>query len=102
VVRVGPSGALVGPATLLPPPTLSVDDVDRALDAALAGVGVAILPRWLVAESLASGTLVRVVPDAPEFSAPVVAVYPSRRSMPRRVRMLLDHCAAPVSAMLDR
>jgi len=102
VVRVGPSGAVIGPATMLPPPTLSVDDVDGALDAARAGVGVAILPRWLVADALADGALVRVVPEAPEFSAPVVAVYPSRRSMPRRVRMLLDHCAAHVSAMLER
>jgi DNA-binding transcriptional LysR family regulator len=62
--------------------------------AALEGLGIAFLPDWLIAEDLAKGTLVKVLPDDQGMTANIHAVFPSRRLVPSRVRALIDHLAA--------
>jgi DNA-binding transcriptional LysR family regulator len=63
---------------------------------AVAGMGVVILPEWLVAGSLAKGLLQVVLPD---YQASAIAsfdtgggwlVYPSREKLPRKVRLFSD------------
>lgn len=58
------------------------------------GHGVGFLPTAYCDEKLASGELVRLLPDwaSPEF--PVHAVYPTRRFMPQRLQAFLDALAA--------
>lgn len=69
-------------------------------DAALAGLGAAILADWLVAGPLAEGRLVDLCPGAsciPEGTPGDTAawiIYPSRAYLPRRVRLFIDHLRA--------
>jgi DNA-binding transcriptional LysR family regulator len=62
--------------------------------AALEGLGAAFLPDWLTQHDVASGALVSVLEDNPELNASIHAVFPSRRLMPSRVRLLIDHLAS--------
>ncbi|MEL6183579.1 MAG: LysR substrate-binding domain-containing protein [Myxococcota bacterium] len=61
---------------------------------ALAGRGIALLPRWICAEELARGELVDLCPDydvsATEFDAQVMLIYPERKYLPLKVRAFVD------------
>jgi DNA-binding transcriptional LysR family regulator len=57
---------------------------------ALAGLGIALLPNFLIAEHLASGALVKVMPDYPMPEAGVYVVRPPGGSPPCKVRVLID------------
>lgn len=68
----------------------SSDDIETAYLAVTAGLGVGMLPRWLVAEDLASRRLQPCASDAPEASAPVFVVRPTAGWLPRRARLVLE------------
>ena len=61
--------------------------------AALAGLGLAALPGWMVADALAAGALVRVLADHPAPSRGIYAVYPTNRLLTPAVRAFVDHLA---------
>ncbi len=62
--------------------------------AAVLGLGIALLPRWLVAKELAAGELVALLPrwdaTATDFDPGVWLLYPSRRYLPLKVRAFVD------------
>ncbi|MGJ4968076.1 MULTISPECIES: LysR family transcriptional regulator [unclassified Bradyrhizobium] len=62
--------------------------------AAVAGMGMAVLPRWLMADDLASGRLETVLPEMLTIKAPLMAVYPSRKYLSAKVRTFIDFIAA--------
>ncbi len=65
-----------------------------AREAALAGLGVARLARFLAREHLADGSLVQVLPDhMPADDRSIYAVYPDRNYLPTKVRVFLDELA---------
>jgi DNA-binding transcriptional LysR family regulator len=77
---------------------------------AIAGMGVALLPNWLVAADLQAGKLVNVFPDyevtATDFSTAAWLVYPSRSYVPLKVRVFMDFLMRKIgrshgSAMAD-
>ncbi|KAM3093965.1 LysR substrate-binding domain-containing protein [Phormidesmis sp. 146-35] len=61
---------------------------------AIAGMGLALLPIWLIGEDLQAGTLINVFPDyevtAADFSTAAWLVYPSRAYIPLKVRVFID------------
>lgn len=61
--------------------------------ACLEGAGYALLPKWLVADDLASGRLERVLPEQKFFAGRLLAVYPSRKYLSGKVRSFLDFIA---------
>lgn len=61
--------------------------------AALAGHGIACISTLLVGEDIASGHLVRLLPDYPCRRYPIYIDYPSRRHMLPRVRVVIDFIA---------
>ncbi|HZU91638.1 MAG TPA: LysR family transcriptional regulator [Stellaceae bacterium] len=63
-------------------------------DMALAGLGLAVLPLFIVHEQLRQGTLVNALPAAVPLADTIYAVYPPTRYVSRRVRALIDHLAA--------
>jgi DNA-binding transcriptional LysR family regulator len=67
-------------------------------DAALAGLGVAALPRSLIEPELARGALVQILPDFAQPALGVYAVYLDRSQLPRRVRVFLDFLAPRLNA----
>ena len=60
------------------------------LTAVLAGLGIAMLPNFLIAEHLASGALVALMTDYPLPEAGVYVVRPPGGSAPCKVRVLID------------
>ncbi|MFC5570297.1 LysR family transcriptional regulator [Lysobacter yangpyeongensis] len=69
--------------------------------AAIAGVGVVQLPTMMIAASLASGELVRVIPEWRPRREIVHAVFPSRRGLLPSVRALIDDLATRFAALGD-
>lgn len=58
--------------------------------AALAGMGIAMVPRYSVAEDLAAGMLVPVVPRYKVAARPLIAVYPRVAMVPQKVQAFVD------------
>ncbi|OYX37358.1 MAG: hypothetical protein B7Y91_01490 [Rhodobacterales bacterium 32-64-14] len=58
---------------------------------ALAGVGVTALPEWTVADAIADGRLVHLMPDYPMAESGLYAVYPSNRLMTPKVKLFVEH-----------
>ena len=87
VVLFGPKRA---EQTLPIAPVLTSEGVTSLREAARAGLGISVLPDWLVREDVASGRLVRILPrwNAPEF--PIHVIYQRERILPARVRAFVD------------
>lgn len=66
--------------------------------AALLGQGISMHPTYMVADDIAAGRLVVVLPAYPPVGLDIYAIYPSRRAMPARVRLLLDFLSARFSS----
>ncbi|MGK4007976.1 LysR family transcriptional regulator [Sorangium sp. So ce1036] len=69
---------------------LRLDSGEAIRDAAVAGLGIAFLPDFLVAEDLAAGRLQQVLPDLEAGDVKIVAIYPTRRLLEPRVRRFID------------
>jgi DNA-binding transcriptional LysR family regulator len=69
---------------------LRLDSAEAIRDAALAGLGIACLPDFLIAQDLAAGRLRRVLGEVALGDLEVFAVYPSRRLLEPRVRRFID------------
>jgi DNA-binding transcriptional LysR family regulator len=57
--------------------------------AALAGLGIALLPEEYIAADLAAGTLIRILPQC-EVKRPVTALYARSPHIPQKVRLLVS------------
>ncbi|MDE1141972.1 MAG: LysR family transcriptional regulator [Paraburkholderia tropica] len=89
--RFAKAGERAQPVTLQP--AYAVNNMLMVRLAALAGMGVAIVPAPLVADDFAAGTLRRLLPDY-EIDAPearMSIVYPSRQYLPAKTRRFVDH-----------
>lgn len=69
---------------------LRVASGEALRDAALAGLGIAFLPDFLVAGDLAAGRLRQVLPELQAGEVKVVTIYPTRRLLEPRVRRFID------------
>ena len=63
-------------------------------EAAVAGLGLALLPAFMVAPLLTSGALVQVLEGHPGVSLDIHAVYADGAKLARRTRRLLEHLIA--------
>jgi len=75
-------------------PTNVVSEPAAAQTLLIGGVGIGRLPDYLVADALARGTLVRVLPEWEGDSVDAHALYPSHRSLSAKVRVFIDTLAA--------
>lgn len=67
--------------------------------AAIAGLGIALMPRLYVRQQLMDGTLVPVLPDWQDRDRAVHAVYPAHKETSLKLRLFIDFLA---SALKDR
>lgn len=74
-------------------PRIRANNGDTCRAAALAGQGIVMQPTFLVGDDLAAGRLQRVLPDYAGVSVGIHAVYPSRKHLSLKVRVLLDYLA---------
>jgi len=72
---------------------LTLNNGEAMRDFALAGLGLAMLPGFIVSEAIASGKLVPVLPGNPMRKMPVHALWPPISPMPAKLRSLVDHLA---------
>jgi DNA-binding transcriptional LysR family regulator len=71
-------------------PRLFTDNLFVVREAALAGLGAAVVSAWLVEEALRAGRLIRLMPEREAPPLPVHLVYPTTRQMPSRLRAFID------------
>lgn len=83
-----------GKRTVRMVPRLGCEDMAAVRDAAIAGLGVAILPDHVCRDALHAGKLVRVLPEWRGLQGVVHLVFTTRRGLPPAVRALIDHLAA--------
>jgi len=86
----GPAGAS---AAIRHRPRFVTEDMVALRLAALRGVGVCQFPTFVVAEDIAAGRLVDLLPDWSPKPGIIHAVFPSRRGLLPSVRALLDFLA---------
>lgn len=69
---------------------LRLDNGEAIRDAALAGLGIALLPDFLIAGDLAAGRLRQVLPDLEADDAKIVTLYPDKRLLEPRIHRFVD------------
>ncbi|HID08305.1 MAG TPA: hypothetical protein EYP10_14285, partial [Armatimonadetes bacterium] len=67
-------------------------------EAAIAGLGAALLPYHVCRKAMSEGQLVRVLPQWRGQQGLVHLVFTTRRGLPPSVRALIDHLAAEFPA----
>ncbi len=82
-------------------PRFDANDPMVRRDAAVAGLGIALLPVWLFNAEAPAGRLVRLLPDwHPAASTRIYALYPSRRSLTPKSRAFLQFLRSEIPARL--
>ena len=71
-------------------PAIFLDATLAVREAVLEGAGLSVLPDYAVANDLAAGRLIRVLPDWSLPSGGIHAVYPTSRFRPAKVRAFVD------------
>lgn len=69
---------------------LRLDSGEALRDAAVRGLGIAVLPEFLAREDIQAGRLVRLLSDFETEEAEITVLYPSRRLLEPRVRQFVD------------
>ncbi|WP_299820923.1 LysR family transcriptional regulator [uncultured Roseibium sp.] len=72
---------------------ISIDATPAVLQACLADGGLAVLPDFLIADHLAQGSLVRVLPEWDLPAGGIHVVYPAARFRPQKVTRFVDMLA---------
>lgn len=80
---------------------LGGDDVLFVKKAVLAGAGLALLPEFLCAREVASGKLVRVLPEWSLAPSDIHLAYPSARFVPQRVALVRDHLVRSLTEVFE-
>lgn len=80
-----------GPVTVKITPRMRTNSGDSCRSVALAHGGIVLQPTFLVGDALRSGELVEVLPAFRSIELDVYAVYPSRKHLTPKVRLLVDH-----------
>jgi DNA-binding transcriptional LysR family regulator len=70
------------------------NDITLLMDAAVRGLGIAVLPTLLVGAPLEHGALVRVLPELIHADTRVAIVYAEKELMPPQVRAFIDALVA--------
>jgi DNA-binding transcriptional LysR family regulator len=70
--------------------SFSSNDLGLLIEAAVQGLGIALLPTILVADLLESGVLVQVLAGVVEAEHHIAVVYPERELLPTHVRAFVE------------
>lgn len=89
-VFTGPEGEV----RVRPVNAIAANNTEMLRQFALLGMGVAILPSYLIGRDLASGRLVPLLGDYRLPQIEITIAYPSRQHLPAKVRTFIDHLVA--------
>jgi DNA-binding transcriptional LysR family regulator len=76
---------------------LHLDSADGMRDAALAGIGLTVIPAWDIDRVVAEGGLKVLLPDYPAASLPISIIYPETKWLAPRARSFIDFLAEEFS-----
>jgi DNA-binding transcriptional LysR family regulator len=79
-----------GPVSVKTMPWIRTNSGDTCRAAALQHQGIVMQPSFMVGPDLAAGTLVEVMPQYRGLELGIYAVYPSRKHVSPKVRLLID------------
>ena len=80
-----------GPVTIVVAPRMRSNSGDTCRYAALQHQGIILQPTVLIGDDLRSGALEEILPAYRSFDMGIHALYPSRRHVSPKVRILIDH-----------
>jgi DNA-binding transcriptional LysR family regulator len=80
-----------GPVSVKVAPRLHSNSGDTCRAAALGDQGIILQPTFLIADDLRSGRLVEVLPQYRSLELGIYALYPSRKHVLPKVRLLIDY-----------
>ena len=80
-----------GEVRVRPGNAIGANNTEMLRQFALLGMGVAILPSYLIGRDLASGRLVPLLTDYRLPQVEITIAYPSRLHLPAKVRTFIDH-----------
>lgn len=83
---------------LRPQSQLAMDDFAAIAAAAMSGMGIAWLPDWLVAQEIARGQLLAVLPESASVTFAISAVWPEAPWVPQKIRVAVDELLAQLPA----
>ena len=83
-------------------PALSVNSLEAAIDAALDGWGITRALSYQVADPLADGRLVELLPEAEDRALPVQLLHAEGRRAAAKIRGFVDFAAGRLSGEADR
>ena len=81
-------------------PVLTVNDLEFACEAAIAGVGIARIPAMLCQEAVRDGRLEILFGSRPAMTRAIHVLYPSRLNLPAKVRLFVDALATLTEPVL--
>jgi DNA-binding transcriptional LysR family regulator len=73
---------------------------DVLAEAAIQGLGITLLPDFIVEDALADGRLVKVLDAFERTPLTLFALYPSRRHLPAKTRLFLDYLMASFAELV--
>jgi DNA-binding transcriptional LysR family regulator len=82
-------------------PRIEINNGGALRAAAVAGLGITLLPMFLIGEDLRAGRLVEVLPEWTIGTVPVNAVYPANRHIAAKVRAFVDVLAREFARIPD-
>jgi DNA-binding transcriptional LysR family regulator len=82
-----------GPVSVKTNPWIHTNSGDTCRAIALENQGVIMQPTFLVGEDIAEGRLLRLLPEFRAIELGIYAVYPSRKHVTPKVRVLIDYLA---------
>jgi DNA-binding transcriptional LysR family regulator len=91
-----------GPYNIDVTSSFSANNAEVVRQAALAGHGIALLPEPQVLEDILGARLYRLLPDYPTDRTKAFLVYPSRRQLPPRTRVVIDFLVDRFAAVGNR
>ncbi len=74
-----------------------VNNGDMMRDLAIAGLGIVILPGFLVEDAMKSGKLIEALPGVAPRPFPIHAIWPQTHRLAPKVRAFVEHAAAALS-----
>lgn len=82
-------------------PFFACDGIKLVLHAVWRGLGIGLLPRFILQDGLDKGELVHVLSEHIKSSTQLSIVYPERAYLPAHTRALIEHCAQWFEAKSD-
>lgn len=86
---------------ITPRSRIRLDDLEAITNAAVAGIGLAWLPCWLIRERVQRGELVCVLTEEPGMIFETHALWPRTPRLPLRTRLAIDALAAELPRLVS-